>query len=378
MPNKTNILLIATTSYAGMGPYVTEIVNSFSPDDPLYFFFLDYEDLFFQRNVKKELHSKSVFRVRANSSVNKLVDLITRRQAWHGELLQLCRKWDIHMVHFINGLGNKYLAKDFEGMGIANMATVHDLHPHEAKKAWHKMLRWKILNKRIIENLSITPNLITNSKSQYEELKIMYPDKKVYYHSFPSLVTKSIMDGHNVPTELKGMERPYILFFGRIEEYKGLAFLYDAFIKTPDLHENYSLVIAGKGDLPFERKVDNNVIIINRYIDDTEVGYLYRSARCVVYPYISATQSGVLSLAFYFKVPTLTSDVPFFRDIMCKVGVDNMFRAGDSEDLSAKLTSLLSKDCDEMCAREYDYYLKNYDRNAVRRELLAIYSSVCR
>ena len=39
-------LIVATTSYAGMGPYVSEIVNTFSPQEDVYFFFHDYEDDF--------------------------------------------------------------------------------------------------------------------------------------------------------------------------------------------------------------------------------------------------------------------------------------------------------------------------------------------
>ena len=42
-------LIVATTSYAGMGPYVSEIVNTFSPEDDVFFFFHDYEDEFFKK-----------------------------------------------------------------------------------------------------------------------------------------------------------------------------------------------------------------------------------------------------------------------------------------------------------------------------------------
>ena len=64
--NMKRTLIVATTSYAGMGPYVSEIVNTFSPEDDVYFFFHDYEDDFFKRNIKKELHKKSVFYKQAN------------------------------------------------------------------------------------------------------------------------------------------------------------------------------------------------------------------------------------------------------------------------------------------------------------------------
>lgn len=41
------VLIVATTSYAGMGPYVSGIVNTFLPNDDVYYFFHDYDDLFF-------------------------------------------------------------------------------------------------------------------------------------------------------------------------------------------------------------------------------------------------------------------------------------------------------------------------------------------
>ena len=69
-------LIVATTSYAGMGPYVSEIVNTFSSQDDVYFFFHDYEDDFFRKNIKNELHKKSVFYKQANSALNKLKELL--------------------------------------------------------------------------------------------------------------------------------------------------------------------------------------------------------------------------------------------------------------------------------------------------------------
>lgn len=46
--NMKRTLIVATTSYAGMGPYVSEIVNTFSPEDDVYFLLYDYEDNFFR------------------------------------------------------------------------------------------------------------------------------------------------------------------------------------------------------------------------------------------------------------------------------------------------------------------------------------------
>ena len=311
------ILIVATTSYAGMGPYVSEIVNNFSVDDDVFYFFHDYEDSFFKKNVKKELHRKSVFHQSPNSAKNKLMELVRNRFSFHDDILSCCKKWSIDLVHFINGCPSINLQNDLKKLKIDILGTVHDLHPHETKKAFHKMIRFRINAARMQDAIKKCPNLITNSIAQQEELKILFPQKFVEFHPFPTLVSKGIETGAECPSEIEGLEKPYILFFGRIEEYKGVALLHKAFLECDEIRENFFLVIAGKGMCSCESNVpEENVVWINRYIKDEEVGELYKRAYCVVYPYISATQSGVLSLAFYFQTPTIASDIPFFASML--------------------------------------------------------------
>lgn len=367
-------LIVATTSYAGMGPYVSEIVNTFSMEDDVYFFFHDYEDDFFRKNVKRELHGKSVFCREANSAVNKLKYLVFNRSNYDGLILRICREKNIGLVHYINGIPPILTQKKMDRMGITVLSTVHDLEPHEAKKAWYKMLRQKISYRRLHENLQKAEYLVTNSMEQYDKLKELFPDKKLTFHSFPSLVTQEIIDGMDMPAELKKTSKPYILFFGRIEEYKGIHLLYKAFMENRELQEKYNLVIAGSGQIGFERQQgDDQVIFLNRYIKDSEIAYLYKNASCVAYPYISATQSGVLSLAFYYQVPVLASDVPFFKGIIKKSGTGLLFERGNVEDLKQQLSALLTMDTQEMKERQKTYYENNYTGNSIHDNLLKIY-----
>lgn len=127
-------LIVATTSYAGMGPYVSEIVNTFSPEDDVFFFFHDYEDEFFKKNIKEELHDKSIFYKEANSKKNKLINLITNKSSYDSLLLQICIEKGIELVHYINDIPSIRMQYKYEGMGIVILSTVHDLEPHEAKK----------------------------------------------------------------------------------------------------------------------------------------------------------------------------------------------------------------------------------------------------
>lgn len=374
-----NTLIIATTSYAGMGPYVASIVNAFRKDDPVYFIFHDHKDDFYRKNVKVELHDKSLFLKRADSHWNKLLDLLHTRpsQKQLNSLLNYCKKNDIAIVHWINSPGNRYENQYLEEHGIKVLGTVHDLHPHEAKCAPHRMLRFHILNKRNKEAMVRARYLVTNSRTQYKEMQSLFPNKRLFFHDFPSLVTPIVAKGGVVPKELQSQKRPYILFFGRIEEYKGIALLYKAFTESPEISDKYDLVIAGSGQIPFERKSnEQQVTFINRYILDEEVRYLYEHAACVVYPYISATQSGVLSIAYYFGTPVLASDVDFFRSIIAPSGAGCLFKKSNVEDLREQLKYILSHDNSEIISKEKDYYKRYYETAAIRKELLNIYENI--
>lgn len=149
----------------------------------------------FPKNIKEELYPKSCFFKKNNSKWNKIKDLFPIKPTSHTLILKFCQKHGIKIVHFINNPGDKDLTKDLEKLGITCISTVHDLHPHESKKEWYKELRFKLIYKRLHENIVYAKNLITNSETQYEELKSSYPDKKIYYHSFPSLVTENIKTG---------------------------------------------------------------------------------------------------------------------------------------------------------------------------------------
>ncbi|HEX5126924.1 MAG TPA: glycosyltransferase family 4 protein [Rhodocyclaceae bacterium] len=105
---------------------------------------------------------------------------------------------------------------------------------------------------------------------------------------------------------------PSLLFFGRVEAYKGLGVLLDAL----DLLRSESslavrLVVAGRGsDLDQYRAriaADKNVELLDRYIAPEEISDLFARNTVVVLPYIDATQSGVAALAFACGRPVIAS-----------------------------------------------------------------------
>jgi hypothetical protein len=77
------------------------------PNDDVYYFFHDYDDLFFRKNVKEELHSRSTFYKLANFvEDNKLGITIDSLEDIEKELLELSEQQmdeiECNVLHFIN------------------------------------------------------------------------------------------------------------------------------------------------------------------------------------------------------------------------------------------------------------------------------------
>lgn len=118
-------------------------------------------------------------------------------------------------------------------------------------------------------------------------------------------------------------DAPVILFFGYIRKYKGLDILLRALPivlkRMPDLRavvagefygneaEHHSL-IASLG-IPQE-----NLLLATDYIPNDEVGKYFAAANVVVLPYRSATQSGIVPIAYQFDRPVIVTDVGGLRE----------------------------------------------------------------
>ncbi|MCQ0112055.1 glycosyltransferase [Zhouia sp. CL16] len=100
-----------------------------------------------------------------------------------------------------------------------------------------------------------------------------------------------------------------LLFFGRIEPYKGIENLYQLGEKLLGHNLNYKIIIAGKGEVPKISNLPSNITIINNFIPEEELRDLHESALFTVLPYNSATQSGVIIQSFAYGTPVIAYDV---------------------------------------------------------------------
>lgn len=103
-----------------------------------------------------------------------------------------------------------------------------------------------------------------------------------------------------------------LLFYGRLLPYKGIDILLEAYTRFIKSYKNVQLSIYGAGYLQSYTALlarCPNLIIKNRWIDDSEIPSMLQNSDILLLPYRQASQSGIVALAAYFGVPVICTDV---------------------------------------------------------------------
>ena len=137
-------------------------------------------------------------------------------------------------------------------------------------------------------------------------------------------------------------EEPLILFFGRLEPYKGLRILMEAMRLLWRQRPEARLVIAGSGQAADEIDEDPRIRLLDRYIPETEVDQLFRDARLLVAPYTEGSQSGVVSLACERGIPSVVTRVGALPELV--VEPEQVAEPGDPQSFAVALHAYLDHD----------------------------------
>lgn len=139
--------------------------------------------------------------------------------------------------------------------------------------------------------------------------KVLLQDHPIYDHYKERTDKKLACEALGIRADKKNL-----LFFGLIRDYKGL----DILIETMKyMNSDYQLIIAGECYGSFDKYADriaqsplkDNIVTLEQYIHDDMVSSLFSAADVLVLPYRSATQSGVVALAYQLELPMIATNV---------------------------------------------------------------------
>ncbi|MFN3306101.1 MAG: glycosyltransferase [Candidatus Kapaibacteriota bacterium] len=158
--------------------------------------------------------------------------------------------------------------------------------------------------------------------------------------------------------------RKVLLFFGFIREYKGLDLLLEALAMLP---EEYHLIIAGEPYVSFEKyqamienlNLKGRVSLFVRYISDAEVPLFFSAADVCILPYKSATQSGIVGIAYNFDLPVIATDVGGLAEMVEPFGTGIIVKEPEPKRIANAITLLF-----ENPREEYIKGIKKYKSQA--------------
>ena len=190
--------------------------------------------------------------------------------------------------------------------GIPMVCTLHDtaLHPGDFSKLHHVWFQLKVME--------LCSRIIVHGQHMVGDL--------IKYYGFDERSIDVVPHGnYNIYFSTDGLgadttpEKSGVLFFGRMKKYKGLDILIQAAEiaarEVPDL----KIRVAGRGDeldlLLEELEKRPYFEVHNRFITSSEVSDFFALSSLVVIPYIEASQSGPLHVAYSYGRPVVATRV---------------------------------------------------------------------
>lgn len=263
----------------------------------------------------------------------------------------------------IQGLPMGFIAKGLKH--TCNCEIIFDLHVVAQKEG-------SAIDKVLLHYALSKPHtFIAHSLKTFEELKKVFPNTnysltyngqrtssngqsviKLYHPVYDMFTPDPNFNKEKVKQEL-GLRKHVFLFFGFIRKYKGLHNVIRSFAKLAKERDDVSLLVVGESfwntldtkklstkikqnifglakkilvrksddesnyrplDLINELGIEDRVVVVNRYVGNEEVHKYFQAADCNVLFYLVATPSGVESIAYNFRLPSIATKVGHFPE----------------------------------------------------------------
>lgn len=222
--------------------------------------------------------------------------------------------------------------------------------------------------------LDVAHTQLVHARKTADEIKVMFPTKqfslnesgernqsasssqqhilKLFHPVYDLFTPHPEYDVAKAKAEM-GLKKHVFLFFGFIRKYKGLHNVIEAYKKVRDVRDDVSLLIVGES---FWKTLDNtklstrikntvfgiakkilirkgdderdynplslietlglqqDIVLVNQFVPNEEVYRYFQVSDAIITYYLTATPSGVESLAYNFELPVLATNVGHFPE----------------------------------------------------------------
>lgn len=236
------------------------------------------------------------------------------------------------------------------GKKVHKYQVIHEVIPHEGDQQvkgvdFMNKVICKTADTIVLRNQKYVDDMISRYKVDPERVKYME-----LWRRYPKF-TPPAHSGH-------------VLFFGRINPYKGADNLLEIVRLCPDI----TFDVVGRVDPQMEDIVEKlskekNVNLNNRYVSDDEMREAFVGCDWAIVPYNSASQSGIIIDAYKYSRPVIAFNVGAIAEQIDDEKSGYLVEAGDNEAFAEKVKKALAistEEYDSMCSYAYRYGSKKY------------------
>ena len=212
-----------------------------------------------------------------------------------------------------------YLSLLFGERKAKIVTTIHETYLKGEKKSIVLRIHRRIVELFIAKFSDKIVVLAEHARDIMESKGI--PREKICVIPHGSYQSPVFLDREVCKARLGVVGKRVITIFGFIRPTKG----YHKILKIlPYLGENTILLVAGGLPNPHSKEQEecfqllkqaesSGKVKITGYIKEADISVVMNATDIMLFPYTRAVQSGVLSIALAYRIPTITSDLPYFR-----------------------------------------------------------------
>lgn len=229
---------------------------------------------------------------------------------------------------------------------IPLLITCHNVFPHE------RFPLDRFLTRMVLKRAD---GYIVQSHLDEKDLLTVKPDANYVVTPHPTynaFKMKNMSRAEARELLAVGHDSPMLLFFGFVREYKGLKYLLDALPEVKKRIPDISLWVVGDfgddKDVYLEQiernRIGDNIRLVEGYVPDQEVEKYFAAADLVVLPYVSATQSGIVQIAYGFDKPVVVTDVGGLPDVVRHRETGYVVPSGNAQEIARAVISFYQED----------------------------------
>lgn len=252
------------------------------------------------------------------------------------------------------------------------VATIHDPVFHEGQdNVWSKLIRYI--------TLKFTDEVIVHGQKLKELFiqKYRWSTSKVYVIAYGHFGIFTQFAQADV------QEERAVLFFGSIQPYKGLEYFIQCQPIVSKEVPQVKFIIAGSGDLTSEQKAKVSrepFCLHNYYISPKQIAYFMQMASIVVLPYVDASQTGVIPIAYAFRKPVVATTVGSLPEIVRDGETGYLVPPRNAQKLAEAVIKLLKDERlrKQMGENGYKMIKEDLDWDRIAQKTMQVYNKALR